>query len=148
MTVEQLLEDYSVITEVPVAWGDMDALQHVNNVVYFRYFESARIDYFDRIQLMEKAKEVGVGPVISHTQCFYKAPVTYPDTLLVGSRVTDVQEDRFTMEYRVVSKNMNRVTTTGTATAVMFNFVSNSKAKLSIEMKELIQKVESGEFCS
>ncbi|MFK0569920.1 acyl-CoA thioesterase [Endozoicomonas sp.] len=144
--MEDLLEGYAVITEIPVAWGDMDALQHVNNVVYFRYFESARINYFDRIQLMEKAKETGVGPVISHTQCFYKASVTYPDTLLVGSRVTDVQGDRFTMEYKIVSKSMNRVTTTGTATAVMFDFATNSKAKLSIEMKALIQKVESGEF--
>lgn len=141
--MEQLLEDYAVITEISVAWGDMDALQHVNNVVYFRYFESARIDYFNRIQLMENVKASGVGPVIGHTQCFYKVPVTYPDTLLVGSRVTDVQEDRFTMEYKIVSKNMNRVTTTGTATAVLFNFATNSKAKLSIEMKELIQKVES-----
>ncbi|WP_256491621.1 thioesterase family protein [Endozoicomonas sp. SCSIO W0465] len=138
-----LLEDYPVITEIPVAWGDMDAFQHVNNVVYFRYFESARIDYFDKIQMMEKAKGSGIGPVISHTQCFYKAPVTYPDTLLVGSRVSDVQEDRFTMEYAIFSKSMNRVTTTGTATGVMFNFVTNSKARIPEELKALIEKIES-----
>ncbi|USE33817.1 acyl-CoA thioesterase [Endozoicomonas sp. SCSIO W0465] len=121
----------------------MDAFQHVNNVVYFRYFESARIDYFDKIQMMEKAKGSGIGPVISHTQCFYKAPVTYPDTLLVGSRVSDVQEDRFTMEYAIFSKSMNRVTTTGTATGVMFNFVTNSKARIPEELKALIEKIES-----
>ncbi|KEI72115.1 acyl-CoA thioesterase [Endozoicomonas elysicola] len=144
--MEHLLEDYPVITEIPVAWGDMDALQHVNNVVYFRYFETARIDYFDKIQVMEKAKGSGIGPVISHTQCFYKAPVTYPDTLLVGSRVSDVQEDRFTMEYAIYSKSMNRVTTTGTATGVMFNFVTNSKASIPEELKTLIQKIESGEI--
>ena len=37
------LENYPVVIEIPVAWGDMDAFQHVNNVAYFRYFESARI---------------------------------------------------------------------------------------------------------
>ena len=146
MTVEQLLEDYSVITEVSVAWGDMDALQHVNNVVYFRYFETARIDYFDKIQVMEKAKGSGIGPVISHTQCFYKAPVTYPDTLLVGSRVSKVQEDRFTMEYAIFSKRMNRVTTTGTATGVMFTVITTTKASSPEEVKPLIQKIESGEI--
>ena len=38
--------DYPVVIETPVAWGEMDAYGHVNNIVYFRYFESARIAYF------------------------------------------------------------------------------------------------------
>ncbi|WBA86468.1 acyl-CoA thioesterase [Endozoicomonas sp. GU-1] len=148
ITVEHLLEDYPVITEIPVAWGDMDALQHVNNVVYFRYFESARIDYFGKMQMMEQAKGSGIGPVISHTQCFYKVPVTYPDTLLVGSRVRDVQEDRFTMEYAIFSKSLNKVTTTGTATGVMFNFLTNRKTSIPEEVKAHIQTIEAGGIAS
>lgn len=100
----------------------MDALQHVNNVVYFRYFETARLEYFAQINLMDELKKTQIGPVLSDTQCRYRIPVTYPDTLLIGSRVTQVGEDRFTMEYQVVSKNMGKVTTIGIATVVMFDF--------------------------
>lgn len=102
--MEHLLADFPVITEIPVAWGEMDALQHVNNVVYFRYFETARIDYFKQVALMEETQSTGIGPVLSETQCRYKIPVTFPDTLLIGSRVVDIQSDRFTMEYQAVSK--------------------------------------------
>ncbi|WP_299732608.1 thioesterase family protein [uncultured Endozoicomonas sp.] len=140
--MEALLEDFPVITEVPVAWGEMDALQHVNNVVYFRYFESARLDYFNRLELMEKAKETGIGPVLSHAECFFKIPVTHPDTLLIGSRVSDIQDDRLTMEYRIVSKKLGKVTTTGKATAVMFNFKTGTKANLSDDVKEAINSIE------
>ena len=140
--MNELLEDFSVITEVPVAWGEMDALQHVNNVIYFRYFESARLDYFNRLELMEKAKETGIGPVLSHTECFFRIPVTHPDTLLVGSRVTDMQEDRLTMEYRIVSKKLGKVTTKGSATVVMFNFKTGSKAALTDEVKAAINAIE------
>ncbi|MBY6196092.1 acyl-CoA thioesterase [Vibrio hangzhouensis] len=128
--MEQLLEGFPVVTEIPVAWGEMDALNHVNNAVYFRYFETARLDYFSHINLMEDMAITKIGPVLGDTYCRYKLPVTYPDTLLVGSRISDIQSDRFTMEYQIVSKKLGKVTTTGTATIVMFNFASNQKAQI------------------
>ncbi|MBY8053825.1 acyl-CoA thioesterase [Vibrio fluvialis] len=140
--MENLLQDFPVVTEIPVAWGEMDALQHVNNVAYFRYFETARIDYFRHIQLMEDLAITQVGPVLSETQSRYKIPVTFPDTLLIGSRVSDVQEDRFTMEYQVVSKKLGKVTTTGSATVVMFDFKNGTKAKLSERILDAIQTLQ------
>lgn len=140
--MENLMQDFPIVTEIPVAWGEMDALQHVNNVVYFRYFETARIDYFRHIQLMEDIAITQIGPVLSETQCRYKIPVTFPDTLLVGSRVSDVQADRFSMEYQVVSKKLGKVTTTGSATVVMFDFKNNTKAKLSERILDAIQTLQ------
>lgn len=49
--LEQLLADYPVIATFPIAWGDMDAFQHVNNTRYFRYFEDARIAYFEEADI-------------------------------------------------------------------------------------------------
>ena len=139
MKLNEVLDGFPVITEIPVAWGDMDALRHVNNVVYFRYFETARINYLHQCGLLEAAKASGIGPVVSHTECFYKAPVTYPDTLQVGARVSEVRADRFIMEYKVFSSTTKRVTTTGTATVVLFDFTAQRKANLP---DALIQKLE------
>ncbi|AYV23377.1 acyl-CoA thioesterase [Vibrio mediterranei] len=138
--MESLLKDYSVVTEIPVAWGEMDALNHVNNAVYFRYFETARLDYFSHINLMEDMAVTNIGPVLGETYCRYKLPVTYPDTLLVGSRITEVQEDRFKMEYQVVSKKLGKVTTTGTATIVMFDFTTNQKALISDKLMSALEQ--------
>ncbi|WP_105903454.1 acyl-CoA thioesterase [Vibrio gangliei] len=137
-----LLDGFPVVTEIPVAWGEMDALQHVNNVTYFRYFETARIDYFKHIDMMENIAITQIGPVVSETSCRYKIPVTFPDTLLVGSKITDLQDDRFTMKYQIVSKKMNKVTTLGSATVVMFDFKTNQKANLSPEILATIQQLE------
>ena len=51
--MEKLLADYPVVVETPVAWGEMDAFGHVNNIVYFRYFETARIAYFEKLDVPE-----------------------------------------------------------------------------------------------
>ena len=45
----ELLAGFPVIVEQAVVWGDMDSYSHVNNVVYFRYFENARLEYFRRL---------------------------------------------------------------------------------------------------
>ncbi|EHU5005104.1 acyl-CoA thioesterase [Vibrio vulnificus] len=140
--MELLLQDFPVVTEINVAWGEMDALQHINNVVYFRYFETARIEYFNKINLMDEIKRNQIGPVLSETQCRYRIPVTFPDTLLIGSRVSEVGEDRFTMEYQVVSKKMGKVTTTGSATVVMFDFKNQSKAQLPAVLHDAIFSIE------
>lgn len=133
-----LLNGYPIITEITVAWGEMDALNHVNNVVYFRYFENARLHCFSELQLMEQMVTTGIGPILRETQCRYKLPVTYPDTLLVGSRVTALEDDRFTMEYQVVSKKLGKVTTLGEATIVMFDFNAQKKATVPAQLRQAI----------
>lgn len=140
--MENLLKEYSVITEIPVAWGEMDALNHVNNAVYFRYFETARIAHFNKVELMEEMAMTKVGPVLGETQCRYKLPVTYPDTLLIGSKVTDIQSDRFTMQYEIVSKKLGKITTIGSATIVMFDFKTNQKAELSERLTLAIKALD------
>jgi acyl-CoA thioester hydrolase len=62
----------------PVRWGDMDALGHVNNTVYFRYMEQARLEW-----LYELAQEgvgflSGAGPVIVNASCTFMVPIVYP----------------------------------------------------------------------
>ncbi|MFM2587913.1 acyl-CoA thioesterase [Vibrio sp. TBV020] len=140
--MDELLKGFPVITEVQVAWGEMDALQHVNNAVYFRYFETARLDYFKEIDLLVNLKESQVGPVLGHTECRYKLPVTYPDTLLIGSRVIELQEDRFTMEYQIVSKKLGKVATIGKATCVMFDFKTGTKTNLPEKVHRAIVTTE------
>src|SRR5437867_9351074 len=101
-TIESLLAGFPVIVQLPVVWGEMDSYRHVNNVVYFRYFENARLEYFRRLDWFEFEKETGVGPILASTQARFRKPLCYPDTISVGVRVSALEEDRFTMDYLVV----------------------------------------------
>ena len=66
--VEELLTGFPVVVTQAVIWGDMDSYHHVNNVVYFRYFENARLEYFRRLGWFEFEKETGVGPILAATK--------------------------------------------------------------------------------
>ena len=124
------LEDFNVIVEQKVAWGEMDALSHVNNAVYFRYFETARIEYFDQIEIFKMFDLREVGPVLKETSCQYRRPVTFPDTLLVGAQVTSISKYEFEMTYKIVSKTNGHLTTQGKATIVLFDFKTMKKMEV------------------
>lgn len=135
-------QSFPVSLEIPVAWGDMDALQHVNNVVYFRYFETIRIEYLRRVGMLEVLADKHVSPVLAETSARYRRPVIFPDTLLVGARVSQLAEHGFTMEYQITSKAQGRVTTEGTARIVMLNVATGGKAALSNSLKQQVMQLE------
>ena len=140
--MEALLSDYPVIIDIPVAWGEMDAFQHLNNVVYFRYFESARIAYFDAIEAMTVMETTGVGPILAETRCRYKLPLTYPDTISVGARIVELAADRCLMHYRVVSHRHGKVAADGDARIVSYDYKAGIKAPLPAVTVELIRALE------
>ena len=138
----KLLEGYPVLIGIPVAWGDMDAFQHVNNVAYFRYFESARILYSDKLGLHKLKDETGIGPILGSTSCKYRLPLTYPDTVSVGAKITDTAKDRFTMQYVVFSHKHQKIAAEGDGVVVMYNYNEGKKAAIPEELRERIRRME------
>ena len=140
--MNELLVGYPVVIQIPVAWGEMDAYGHVNNVVYFRYFESARIAYFRQLELKQFMDQSSVGPILASIQCRFKFPVTFPDTLSVGTRVTEVGADRFTMNHRIVSQRHSRIAAEGDGVIVSYDYQLGQKASLPAELRAAIMHIE------
>ena len=136
------LVGYPVVVEVPVAWGDMDSFGHVNNVVYFRYCETARVAYLDRLGWMRSAAETGLGPIVATASLRYRKPVRYPDRLLVGARVADIQPDRVTFDYKLVSTALGAVAAEGQGVVVSYDYRAGGKCPIPDPVREAIARVE------
>ncbi|MFP6684355.1 MAG: thioesterase family protein [Polyangiaceae bacterium] len=143
-SLEELLADYPIRFETPVAWGEMDAFQHVNNVVYFKYFESARIAYFAAVGFAEHMEATGVGPILASTSCRFKRPLRFPDRVTVGARVRDLAEGRFTMLYRVVSHQLGAVAAEGEGLIVSYDYRAEAKAPLPEAIRAKMLEVDPG----
>ena len=144
MQHEELLKSYPVVIETPVAWGEMDALRHVNNIVYFRYFESARMAYFTKLDIWDYMNETGIGPILASTACKFRLPLTYPDTVSVATRVSELKADRFVMSYVVVSHRHARAAAEGEGLIVSYDYRALRKAPLPDEIKRRIEALERG----
>jgi len=138
VALHPLLEGCTLGIQVPVSWGHMDSFAHVNNTQYFRWFEDVRIQYFEAIGLIAHMTTHQVGPILAHTDCRFKAPVAYPDTVHVGTQVTDVGEDRFTMQYRLVSERLDVVAAEGSGRIVIYDYAAGKKAPIPPAVRALI----------
>jgi acyl-CoA thioester hydrolase len=136
------LADYPVVVDLPVAWGEMDAYGHVNNIVYFRYFETARMAYFEKLASPDFVNRNPLGPILASTSCRFRAPLAFPDRISVGARVARVDEDRFVMFYAVYSHRLQKLAAEGEGTIVCFDYRENRKAPLPAELRNKISELE------
>ena len=125
--------------EQKVAWGDMDAFGHVNNVMYYRYIESARIAYFDLLNVFEQ----DVLTVVASSQCKYLKPVFYPDVLHIGARVEEMRNSAIRMHYVLYSEKQQQVVAEGEAVVVFVDKVEMNKTAIPLHLRDLIQNIES-----
>lgn len=108
-------------TRIPIRWGDMDAMGHVNNTVYFRYAEQGRIEWMDSLGLLD-GKEG--SPVIINASCSFLIPFTYPGAVELStflekpgrSSVVSYFEMRLVGEDRLYAEGAAKIVWTDPAT--------------------------------
>ena len=87
---------------LPIRWGDMDAMGHVNNTVYFRFMEEARVDWFQVSGFNDRgALPPDCGPVVIHAECTFRRALTYPGTVQVRLLLGDVGRASVTFHYEM-----------------------------------------------
>jgi acyl-CoA thioester hydrolase len=78
---------------IPIRWGDMDAMGHVNNTTYFRYLETIRIEWMRSIDC--QPDPLGEGPVIVNAFCTFHKQLEYPGDVVATMFVSDVGRSSF-----------------------------------------------------
>ncbi|MFN3958142.1 MAG: acyl-CoA thioesterase [Tepidimonas ignava] len=114
---------------IPIRWGDMDAMGHVNNTVYFRYMESARLQWMGEWGM--PANPRGEGPVIANAFCNFLRQLEYPGDVVVRSYVGAVGQRSFDMFHEMLRADGGDVVyANGGATVVWVDFPAQRSAPL------------------
>ncbi len=141
-TKEEFNSSFPIQVRIPVQWGEMDAFGHVNNTVYFKYFETARLAYFNAVGVMQDMQDNQLGPILAETNAKFKRALVFPDQVTVGANVTEKHEYGFLMQYGVFSKQQQTITTLGVGRIVMVDYKSGKKVKPSNKLLHSIQALE------
>ena len=133
-----MLSDYPIVHIQPVAWGDMDAFGHVNNLLYYRYMESARIRYMDELNIFQH----DVYTVVASNQCKYIRPVFYPDQLKIGARVEEMRNSALRMSYLLWSEQQQAIVALGEAVMVCVDKENMLKLPIPEIIRQKVTKIE------
>jgi acyl-CoA thioester hydrolase len=121
----------------------MDAYGHVNNTVFFRYFESARVRYLERCGFADSWARRKIGAILHSTSCRFRRPLFYPDIVYVAARATRVDEDRFTMAYALASESQQQIVAEASGVVVSYDYAAQKVVPIPDDVRQGISDLES-----
>jgi acyl-CoA thioester hydrolase len=124
------------VERIAIRWGDMDAMGHVNNTVYFRYMEQARISWFD-VLVPQDAAWQGTGIVVASTSCNFKRPLNYPGTVEVRVLVGEPGGSSVPTFYEL--RVDDELYADGAATVVFIDLEKQKPVRIPQNIREAIQ---------
>ncbi|MBI3531521.1 MAG: acyl-CoA thioesterase [Burkholderiales bacterium] len=135
----ELPEHKKLVAEMamPIRWGDMDAMGHVNNTVYFRYLESARIEWFRTIRCEPDPQ--GQGPVIVNAFCNFYKQLEFPGDIVVKTYVSDPGRTTFESWHTIERVDQPGViSAAGGATVIWVDFPQQKAVTLPDRIRQIV----------
>ncbi len=132
-------EDFRFWWPVTVRWGDMDAMGHVNNIIYLQYLESARIGYFETLAGWDGRTESGMrqGPVVVSQTFNYRRQVYYPAEFEVGVRCQEIRNRSFVLAYAIFRKGTDELVGDGSSVTVWLDYDANKAVEIPPSLREV-----------
>jgi acyl-CoA thioester hydrolase len=131
-----------VVVELPIQWGDQDAFGHVNGVVYFRWFETARVEYLHQGGLGHLMSRQGVGPILAAIKCDYRRQLKHPDTVLVSASIASIGRSSMHMRHLLYSRGQQAIAAEGESTVVLFDYAAQRPTPVSDDLRAMIEQLE------
>lgn len=136
-----ILKEFPLKISIEVAWTDMDAYAHVNNSVYFKYFDQGRMKYFDAIDFQTLFPNLNIAAVLNMANCHFITQLKYPDIITLGTRVKELTIEKLTMEQFITSPKTGLVAF-GLSELTLFDFETQKSINISEELIIAIQRLE------
>src|SRR5215213_3613528 len=95
------MQEYNTELVIRIDWADLDLFGHVNNVAFFRYLQTARVNYCEKIGLTSLNNENKLSFMVASSQCQFKKPLTYPGNITVFARVDWIKNSSMQLSYKL-----------------------------------------------
>jgi acyl-CoA thioester hydrolase len=128
----------------PVAWGELDALGHVNHTVFLRWWENVRLAWFERVGIgaLMREREAHVGPILARIECDYRAPVNYPDRIWADARCVELGRASLTLHNRVWSEARAAIVAEGAVVVVWLDYAAQRSAAIPEVVRAAIRALD------
>ena len=131
---------FSTATEV--RWRDLDAMNHVNNAVYFTYLEQGRVHYLRDLSLVS-SNPADIGFILAEAHCQFRSPLKLGERVTIRVRISDLGRSSFVFHYRMEGCD-GRLVAEARTTQVRYDYQEERSVALSDEWRRIITAFEPG----
>ncbi|MGB8339837.1 MAG: thioesterase family protein [Burkholderiales bacterium] len=131
---------YRHFQTITTRWLDNDAYGHVNNTVFYTWFDTVVNTFLIQNHVLDIEKGAVIGLVVE-TQCNYFSPVTYPDTVHAGLRVSKLGNSSVRYEVGIFRNHDNTSCAQGHLVHVYVGRLTRKAAHVPVDMRKLLQTI-------
>jgi acyl-CoA thioester hydrolase len=124
-----------------VIWRDLDAIGHVNNAVFFTYFEWARTKYW--LELTGGSEPFDIGFIVARAECDFHRQLNLGDRLLICTRIAEMRHTSLDFTYELREANGEELAATGKVTVVLYSWGAKSKLPITGELRRKVDAFQS-----
>lgn len=129
--------DFKLSLILRIDWSEMDTYQHVNNVNFMKYMQSARVQFWDVTGLAKLHAETKKGPMLVSTQCDFKHPLFFPGNVLIKTKVEFIKNSSFGLHHKLYNDE-GTLCAEGHDVAVCFDFNTDKTFLITEELRQTI----------
>jgi acyl-CoA thioester hydrolase len=135
------MTNYPLKLNLRIDWSEMDLFGHVNNVAYFKYIQSARVNMWEELGLSQMFREEKIGAILASSACNFISPLHYPGSITIHSGVDSIGTTSFVILHRIVDAK-GATAAEARDVVVLFDFRANKKVVVAEEMRSKITALE------
>jgi acyl-CoA thioester hydrolase len=124
-----------------IDWSELDYFKHVNNVSFFKYIQSARVNYWDNTGITASHLETNIGPMLASVNCEFKKPLYYPGQATIITTTEFIKNTSFGFHHLLMNE-AGEVAAEAHDVMVMFDFNRHEKVQFPEALRDLISKLE------
>lgn len=139
------MNESSMKLELRIDWSELDVFGHVNNLEIMKYVQAARVNYMEKVGLMQLQSEKNIGPILASIHTQFRKPLFYPGQVTVYSRVDYIKTSSFKIHHEIYNDN-NELAAEAQDIIVFYDFNRNHKLSIPAELRKKIELLEDKDF--
>lgn len=128
-----------------IDWSEMDEFSHVNNVMFFKYIQSARVNYWQETGIYEQFKRDNIGPMVLSVNCRFIKPLYFPGRVHIHTHTEHIGNTSFSFVHQLYNEQQMLVAE-ATDVMVMYDFNREQKISFPAELRRIISQREGKPF--
>lgn len=121
-------------------WSEMDLFGHINNVMFFKFIQASRVNFWEHVGLMRDYYKDKIGPILVSTGCQFSNPLFYPDNITIEVRKEFIKTTSIGLHHRILN-GKNELSAEAHDVIVLYDFNKNQKVPIPDELRQAMEKI-------
>jgi len=132
---------FPVKLNIRLDWSELDMFGHINNVMFFKFIQASRVNYWEKSGFNNDYVTKKIGPLLVSSSCQFRKPLFYPGNIITEARVEFIKNTSMGIQHRILNEK-GEIAAEAQDVIVLYDFAKNETVTISPHIRKAIENIE------